>query len=162
MRRILNAFSDRLSTWLEAVAGMALVGVMLLIGWDIIGRILGHPVPGAYEIVSLAGGLIIGLALPATSRANGHVSTDLLLAKLSHTPKRILSAMTRFIGMAIFLFAGYGAVLMCVRLKHSGEATAVLAVPIYYAAYAVSGAFFMQALVLFSQMLEIINLKSER
>jgi TRAP-type C4-dicarboxylate transport system permease small subunit len=161
MRKILSDFSNCLSTWMEVAAGIALIGVMLLIGCDIVGRIWGHPVPGAYKIVSLAGGLIIGLALPTTSRANGHVSTDLLLAKLSDTPKRILSVITRFIGMATFLFAGYGTVLMGVRLKHSSEVTAVLALPFYYAAYAVSGAFFMQALVLFSQIFEMINPKSE-
>jgi TRAP-type C4-dicarboxylate transport system permease small subunit len=162
MKKILSDFFDYSSTWMEVVAGIALIGVMLLIGCDIVGRIWGHPVPGAYEIVSLAGGLIIGLALPATSRADGHVSTDLLLAKLSDTSKRILSVITRLISLAVFLFAGYGMVLMGVRLRHSGEVTAVLAFPSYYAAYAVSGAFFMQALVLFSQISKLINSKSER
>ena len=50
---------------MEAVAGIALIAVMLLIGCDIVGRIFGYPVPGAYELVSLAGGLIIGLAVRA-------------------------------------------------------------------------------------------------
>jgi TRAP-type C4-dicarboxylate transport system permease small subunit len=162
MRNRLSDVSDRLSMWMEVVAGLALIGVMLLIGCDIVGRIFGRPVPGAYEIVSLAGGLIIGLALPATSKANGHVSTDLLLAKLSETPKRILAVMTRFIGIAIFLCAGCGMVRMGVRLKLSCEVTAVLSFPFYYATYAISGAFFIQAVVLFSQLFEMINPKSER
>ena len=162
MRNILNSISNRLSAWMEVVAGIALVGVMLLIGCDILGRIFGYPVPGAYEIVSLAGGLIIGLALPATSLANGHVSTDLLLTKLSETPRRILTAFARFIGIAIFLFAGWGTVLMAARLKHSGEVTAVLALPLYYAAYAVGGAFFTQALVSLSQLFKVMNPKSQR
>ena len=83
MQMLLRTLSGRLSTWMEIVAGVALIGVMLLIGTDIIGRIFGYPVPGTYEIVSLTGGLIIGLALPATSRTKGHVSTDLLTGKLS-------------------------------------------------------------------------------
>jgi TRAP-type C4-dicarboxylate transport system permease small subunit len=152
MKNILSAFSGRLSAWMEIVAGIALIGIMLVIGADIVGRIFGWPVPGAYEIVSLAGGLIIGLTLPATTRANAHVSTDLLLEKLSETPKRILAVITRCIGIAIFLPAGYGMVLMGIRLRHSGEVTAVLALPFYYAAYAVSGAFFIQALVQLSQI----------
>jgi TRAP-type C4-dicarboxylate transport system permease small subunit len=162
MINILSRLSYRLSAWMEVVAGIALVGVMLLIGCDIVGRIWGHPVPGAYEIVSLSGGLIIGLALPATSRAKGHVTTDLLPTKLAETPKRILTIFTRFIGITLFLFAGCGMVSMGVRLKHSGEVTAVLAFPLYYAAYAVSGAFLLQALVLFSQIFEVIHPKPER
>jgi TRAP-type C4-dicarboxylate transport system permease small subunit len=162
MKNILSNVSDRLSTWMEIVAGIALIGVMLLIGSDIVGRIFGRPVPGAYEMVSLAGGLIIGLALPATSRANGHVATDLLVEKLAGKPKWILAVMTRCIGIAIFLLAGYGMVRMGIRLKLAGEVTAVLAFPFYYATCALSGAFFIQALVQIAQVYEMINPNPER
>ena len=43
MRNLLRGFSDRLSAWMEIVAGIALIGVMLLIGADIVGRIFGYP-----------------------------------------------------------------------------------------------------------------------
>ena len=144
---------------MEIVAGIALIGVMLLIGTDIVGRIFGCPVPGTYEIVSLAGGLIIGLALPATSRAKGHVSTDLLTGKLSEKAGAFLAVMTRLIGIIIFLLAGYGMVMMGVRLKVSGEVTAVLALPFYYVAYAIGGAFLIQTLILFTEIFETINSK---
>jgi TRAP-type C4-dicarboxylate transport system permease small subunit len=147
---------------MEIVAGIALIGIMLLIGADIVGRIFGRPVPGAYEIVSLAGGLIIGLALPATSRAKGHVSTDVLTGKLSERSKRILAVTTRLICIVVFLLAGYGMIMMGARLKVSGEITAVLALPFYYAAYAIGGAFWIQTLILFSEIFETININPER
>jgi len=149
-----------MSSWMEIVAGIALIGMMLLIGADIVGRIFGCPVPGAYEIVSIAGGLIVGLALPATTRAKGHVAADLLLAKLSEKPKLFLGVATRLIGIMIFLLAGYAMVMMGVRLRVSGEVTAVLALPFYYVAYAIGGAFFIQILVLFSELFQMINHKS--
>lgn len=142
---------------MEIVAGIALIGVMLLIGADIVGRIFGCPVPGTYETVSLAGGLIVGLALPATSRAKGHVSTDILLGKLSEKSRLFLAVITRCIGMGIFLLAGFGMIWMGIRLKFSSEVTAVLALPFYYVAYAVGGAFLMQTLILFSEIFETIN-----
>jgi TRAP-type C4-dicarboxylate transport system permease small subunit len=154
MKRIVAIFSGRLSAWMEIVAGIVLIGVMLLIGSDIVGRIFGHPVPGTYEIVSLAGGLIIGLALPATSRAKGHVSTDFLLEKLSQKSRSFLNVATRLMNIVIFLLAGYGMVMMGIRLKVSGEVTAILALPFYYVAYAIGGAFLMQTLVLFSEIFE--------
>lgn len=147
---------------MEIVAGITLIAVMLLIGTDIIGRMFGFPVPGAYEIVSLAGGLILGMALPATSRAKEHVSTDLLVGKLTEKPKRFLSAATRLIGIGLFLLAGYGMVRMGVRLRDAGEVTAVLAFPFYYVAYAIGGAFLIQTLVLFCEMLETFTSKAER
>jgi TRAP-type C4-dicarboxylate transport system permease small subunit len=154
MNNLLHTFSFRLSALMEILAGIALIGVMLLIGADIVGRIFGHPVPGTYEIVSVAGGLIIGLALPATSRTKGHVSTDFLLEKVSVRFQRILAITTRFIGIVVFLLAGLGMVMMGVRLKASGEVTAVLAFPFYYAAYAIGSAFFIQTLVLLSEIME--------
>jgi len=159
MRKLLGDFSDRCSSWMEIVAGIALIGVMLLIGTDIVGRIFGCPVPGTYEIVSLAGGLIIGLALPATSRAKGHVSTDLLTGKLSEKARAFLAVMTRLVGIVVFLLAGYGMVMMGVRLKVSGEVTAVLALPFYYVAYAIGGAFLIQTLILFTEIFDTTNPK---
>jgi TRAP-type C4-dicarboxylate transport system permease small subunit len=159
MERFLKALSSRLSTWMEIVAGIALVGVMVLIGTDIVGRIFGCPVPGTYEIVSLAGGLIIGLALPATSMAKGHVSTDLLTGKLSEKARTSLAVMTRLIGIVIFLLAAYGMIRMGVRLKVSGEVTAVLALPFYYVAYAIGAAFSIQTLILFIEIFESTNSK---
>ena len=152
MERFLQILSGRLSSWMEALAGIALIGVMLLIGVDIVGRIFGFPVPGAYEIVSFAGGLVIGLAIPATSLAKGHVSTDLLLGRLTGKSRSVLIVVTRLIGIAVFLIAGCSMIMMGVRLKAAGEVTAVLALPFYHVAYAMGGAFLIQCLVLFSEI----------
>lgn len=162
MIELLKNLSGRLSAWMEVLAGVALIGVMLLIGADIVGRIFGHPVPGTYEIVSIAGGLIIGLALPATSKAKGHVSTDFLLEKISARSRLALTVGTRIIGIFIFVLAGWGMVVMGVRLKTSGEVTAVLALPFFYAAYAIGGAFFVQTLVLLSEIREAVVSKPHR
>jgi TRAP-type C4-dicarboxylate transport system permease small subunit len=162
MTKLLQAVSSRMSAWMEIVAGIALMGVMLLIGADIVGRIFGHPVPGAYEIVSIAGGLIVGLALPATSQAKGHVSADLLTGKLSGKPKYFLDVVTRLIGITIFLLAGYGMVMMGIRLRTSGEVTAVLAIPFHYIAYAIGGAFWVQILILLSEILTTVTHRTER
>ena len=159
MRKLLIIYAHRLSVWMEIVAGTALIGVMLLIGSDIVGRMIGYPVPGAYEIVSLAGGLIIGLAIPATSRAKGHVATDILLAKLPEKSQAFLTVTTRLIGIGIFLLAAYGMIMMGVRLKESGEVTAELSLPFYYVVYAIGGAFLVQTLILLS---EIIDAKKDR
>ena len=73
-----------------------------------------------------------------------------------------MTVSTRFIGIVIFLLAGYGMVMMGVRLKASGEVTAVLAFPFYYVAYAIGGAFFIQTLVLLSEIMEALHPKPER
>ena len=137
---------------MEIVAGAALIGIMLLTGLDILGRAFGRPIPGAYEIVSFAGGLVIGLAVPVTSKAKGHVFVDLLLARLPGRPRFILVVITRLMAVVIFLLMGYSMIVMGIRLKASGEVTAVLGLPFYHVAYAMGGAFFIEALILFDEM----------
>jgi len=155
MKQRTDLLSARLSSWMEAVAGIALIAVMLLIGCDIVGRIFGYPVPGAYELVSLAGGLIIGLAVPGTSRAKAHLSVDLLLSRLPGRAKNILNTATRLMGIAIFLFVSVSMIWMGLRLRSSGEVTAVLALPFYPVVFLMGGAFLVQALVLFSEIIGI-------
>jgi TRAP-type C4-dicarboxylate transport system permease small subunit len=162
MRGMLDSAAGGMSRWMEILAGIVLISVMLLIGVDIVGRIFGFPVPGAYEIVSLAGGLILGLSLPATSRAKEHVSADLLTGKLSERPRQFLAITTRLISIGIFLLAGCGMIMMGMRLRDAGEVTAVLAFRFYYVAYALGGAFFIQAVILLSEMCTGISSKSER
>ncbi|MBN2321778.1 MAG: TRAP transporter small permease [Acidobacteria bacterium] len=161
MVKLLTLYSGRLGTWMEIVAGTALIGVMVLIGSDIVGRLFGCPVPGTYEIVSLAGGLIIGLALPATSRAKGHVATDILLARLPEKSRLFLTVTTRLIGIILFLLAAYGMVSMGVRFKESGEVTAELSLSFYYVVYAIGGAFFVQTLILLSEIIERIKSRKD-
>lgn len=152
MRVTLKPVADQMSQWMEVVAGIALIGVMLLIGLDITGRFFGYPIPGAYELVSLAGGIIIGLAVPATSRAKGHLSVDLVLGMLPKRAQGFLIITTRLIGIAVFLLVGCSMISMGIRLKYSGEVTAVLALPFYPVVYLMGGAFLIQALVLFSEI----------
>jgi TRAP-type C4-dicarboxylate transport system permease small subunit len=152
LKELLKASSERLSRWMEIAAGSALIGVMLLIGADIVGRIFGHPVPGAYEIVSFAGGLVIGLAVPCTSKAKGHVFTDLLLTRLPDRMKSAFVVMTRSIGIFVFSLTGCSMIMMGTRLRAAGEVTAVLSLPFYYVAYILGGAFLVQVLVLISEM----------
>ncbi len=158
----LQLLTNGLSAVMEFVAGIALIAITLLIGTDILGRIVGHPVPGAYEIVSLAGGLIIGLALPATSIAKAHVSTDLLLTRLPASLRPLLGVITRLIGVATFGLATWGTIMMGLRLKGSGEVTPVLSLPLYYATCAMGCAFLIQAMVLISEIAELLNSQQQR
>lgn len=151
---MLKILSRRLGNWMELIAGAALIIVMLLSGCDITGRAFGHPIPGAYEIVSIAGGIVIGLAVPITSLVKAHVCVDLFLSRLSPLARTFFIVMTRLMGAATFLLAGYGTVMMGIRLKASGEVTAALGLPFYPVAYAISAAFFVEVLILLSEIAE--------
>ena len=145
---IFEKLSHRPSDWLEVIAGIALVLVMLLTGCDIVGRAFGMPVLGSYELVSFAGGLVIGLAVPSTSRVKGHVIVDLVLEMVSVRTVFVLKIITRLVGIAMFLLMSYAFIRMGTYIRLSGEVTSVLRIPFYPVAYAMGGAFFVEVLVL--------------
>jgi TRAP-type C4-dicarboxylate transport system permease small subunit len=140
------------SKWLEVIAGIALILVMLLTGCDIVGRAFGMPILGTYELVSFAGGLVIGLAVPATSRVKGHVIVDILLEMVSVRTRFIINTITRLMGVFLFLLISYALIRMGTYIRLSGEVTSVLHLPFYPVAYAMGGAFFVESLILVTDL----------
>ena len=65
-RDILRVFSGRPSAWMEIVSGIALIGVMLLIGSDIVGRAFGSALLGHFVVISQIPGVVAAwtLSLP--------------------------------------------------------------------------------------------------
>ena len=147
-KKTLTFVSDFLSTWLEVIAGAALIAVMLLTGCDIVGRALGRPIPGTYEIVSFAGGLVIGLAMPITSRVRAHVMMDILVSHVSKRAAFVFHFATRVLGVALFLLIGYASIKMGLNLRESGEVTPTLSLPFYLVTFAMAGACFIESIIL--------------
>ncbi|HEY5909868.1 MAG TPA: TRAP transporter small permease subunit [Verrucomicrobiae bacterium] len=61
----------------RATAGVAGVGLLIMMTVtcvDVVMRKLGHPLPGAYDLVRMAAGVTIACALPYTTAIKGHVT----------------------------------------------------------------------------------------
>jgi TRAP-type C4-dicarboxylate transport system permease small subunit len=144
MNRIMHALSD----CLEIMAGAALVMVMLLSGADVIGRTFGRPIPGTYEIVSFAGGLVLGFAIPASAIGKVHVIVDMVIAKLTPGYRAALHFISRLLGAGLFCASGYALIMMGSKLRATGELTPVLQLPFYPVAYAMGFAFLVTTLIL--------------
>ena len=136
------SISSLFSYIFETVSGIALIAAMVLTGCDIIGRAVGHPVPGTFEIVCFCGAILITFALPGTSFARKHVVIDLFKTGF------ILHLFTRLLGIGILGLIGYSLARMAIKLQTSGETTAVLALPSYPVVGAMSLAFFVTCLIL--------------
>jgi TRAP-type C4-dicarboxylate transport system permease small subunit len=147
-KRALMRISDRISCGMEVFAGVVLVLIMVITGCDIVGRIFGCPIPGTYEMVSFAGGLVIGLALPVTSRERAHVIVDIVTSRVSSRAGAILHVMTRLMVIALFLLLGYATIRLGIDFRAHGQVTPVLGFPYYPVAYIISGACFIESLVL--------------
>jgi TRAP-type C4-dicarboxylate transport system permease small subunit len=145
---IFEKMLHRLSGWLEVIAGIALLIVMLLSGTDVVGRAFGRPVPGAYEIISFAGGIVLGFAIPASVLTKAHVVLDILVAILPPIPRSVLHCISRLMGAGFLLTTAYALIKMAGRFKTTGDLTAVLQLPFYPVAYAMGGAFAITGIIL--------------
>lgn len=152
---------ERMSYWssrgLGAISGVALALVTLLTAFDIVGRAMGHPILGAYEVVSFAGGLVVALAVPVTSRTKGHIIVDLLIGSVPKLTKAILEVITRLLGIAFFLIAGYSLIKMGMDSASMGEVSQILQLPYYPVLYVMGGAFLVEVLVLVSDVFKAVE-----
>ncbi len=152
MMMLMNRMLKKIVKWLEFVAGIALLFVTLLSGSDIVGRIFKAPIQGAYEIISFTGGIVLGFAIPDSILARAHVTVDLIVDRAPAGMRSALHVFTRILGGMLFVLMGYASVKMAARLHAAGEYTPVLELPFYPVAYAMAGAFFVSAILLFVEL----------
>lgn len=146
---------DSLSRYMDLVAGIALMFIMLLTSLDVVLRYLGKPILGSYDMVLLGGSFAIGFAVPRTSWDKTHVTVDILIDKLP-SRKEILNLSTRLISLFFFIILGWNLIKMGVSFFKTGESTLTLALPLYPVALALGLCCIVQCLVLLADMVKIV------
>ena len=138
------------------VGGLGLAFMMLVTLTDVVMRYFGKPIFGSMEIVCFTSAVVIGFAIPYTSWTKGHILVDFLLEMLSPGAVRVFQIVTRLMGIALFLFAGYNFILYSLDLIKSGEVTPGFRIPYYPITFGLSASCFLQALTLFCDLLNTI------
>lgn len=136
------------------IAGIALTGSMFLTVADVFLRAFKSPIVGTYELVGLLGAVVIGFAIPQTSRVNGHVVMDFLTGKLPPLAQRILHAVTRLFAVAIFAIIAWNLFGLGADFRRTGETTPTLLLPLFPVAYGIGVCCLIECLVLFVDMVE--------
>ncbi len=98
----LNRGLTLVSRGFNALAGTAVVVMMLLTCADVILRLFRRPIPGTYEIIGFLGTVIISFSLAYTSLEKGHIAVELLVEKLPRRVQAGVEAVTSLIGAALF------------------------------------------------------------
>lgn len=145
---------------LHLIACVALLLIGLLTLSDIVMRSLGRPITGSLELVTILGALVFGFSLPYTSLKKGHVYVDLLVDRMGGRKKRTLLSVTRFMGFALFVFVGANFVGHGLDNIRIGEVTPSFRIPLYPLFFALAFCFFVEALVLFREMVSIVRGKA--
>jgi len=155
MKRFLSVMLV-MSKGMDCVAGASLVLIMLITSTDVVVRYLGHPIPGAYDMVMFGGALVIGFAIPRTSLDRTHIVVDIVTEKLRHG-RVLLQLITRVLALALFLLLGWNLTKLGASFSRTGDGTLTIGLPLYPIAYALGFCAFAQCLVLVGDMVRVIH-----
>jgi TRAP-type C4-dicarboxylate transport system permease small subunit len=151
----LSAWTRRISSYLNIIAGIALTGMMVMTVIDVGLRAGGHPIVGTYEIVSLALAIVIGFAIPRSSLDGAHVYMEIGLDKLGPYGQNVMRTVTRFFCAFLFVYIGYNLFSLGAEFHASGEVSQTLKFPFYPVAYGAGACCFLESWVF---VMEIINM----
>lgn len=154
MMKGLTTLVTAVSRFMFVIAGIALVSSMALTVSDVILRSMKRPIVGTYELVGMLGAIVIGFAIPQTSRMKGHVVMDFVTGALPAALQRLLSVLTRACGIALFTIIGWNLIAMGNDFRRVGEVTLTLHLPMYPVTYGIALACFVECVVLFLAMFE--------
>mgnify|MGYP001148732323 CR=1 FL=1 len=153
MKVFLTAFS-RISIWMDNVGGIILIVMMLLTITDVILRLFGRPITGTYELVAVAGAMVVGFAIPQTSREKAHIIVDFLAEGRTKVVENILFVFTKLMGTTLFVLLTLYLFKKGNHLYIKGDVSHTLQIPYYPAAYGLAFCCLIEAFVL---LLEIFR-----
>jgi TRAP-type C4-dicarboxylate transport system permease small subunit len=148
---------ERLSRFLNIIAGISLTFLMLLTVMDVILRALRSPIVGTYELVAFSGAVVIGFAVPLTSFLKAHIYVDFFILKFSKKVRNVFNFITRCLVIVLFFLIGWNLIKYGMDLQKSGEVSLTLQMPFYPVAYGVGLCCFIQCLVLVGDIVKIFG-----
>ena len=146
-----------ISRFLNIIAGISLIFLMLLTITDVILRGFKSPVPGTFEMVAFAGAVVIGFSVPLTSWLRGHIFVDFFILKFSQKGRDIFNIATRCVVIMLFFLIGWNLIKYGMDLQKSGEVSLTLQMPFYPVAYGVGVCCFIQCLVMVCDIVKIFG-----
>jgi TRAP-type C4-dicarboxylate transport system permease small subunit len=126
---------------MNSFAGIILFLMMMLTVIDVVLRALGKPLVGTYELISMAGALVIGFSVAQTSWDKAHVYVDFLIENKPPAVKNSFIIGTRVIAILVFALLSRHLFLKGSHLYKTGEVSLTLHIPHFPSAYALSFCF---------------------
>lgn len=144
-----------ISGYLNVIAGISLITLMLLTIADVVLRGFNKPIVGAYEVVALAGAVAIGFSMPKTALLRGHIYVDSLIATFPRVARNIFNIATRLLVILLLVLIGWNLFKYGTDLQRSGEVSLTLQLPFYPVAYGIGICCFVQCLVMVCDLIKI-------
>jgi len=117
---------------LAAVGGCAVAGIIAVTVGAVVGRQVGLPVKGAYDLVRVLGAIAMVCALPLTKAVKGHIAIEYFFQKLGARGRAATDTLMRLVLLALFALLAWQFVLQGNAFLESGETTTTLHMPMFW------------------------------
>jgi TRAP-type C4-dicarboxylate transport system permease small subunit len=149
--RVINS----LSKWLNWVAGVALVLMLIVIAADIIGaKLFKWPIPGGIDIVGLLCVVVIAFAIAQTQVIHGHIEVEFFVMRLPEKARNVIAGIVYSLGMALFALLAWRSYTFGDSLRVKGEVSMTVGIPVYPFVYGIAFSCIVVFLVLLLQYLK--------
>jgi len=148
---------DKLSDKLMLFGSLLLLAMVALTCVDVFGRMFGHPVFGAYELMSFMAALVAAAALPDTHARKRHIGVEIITEKLSRRTRLILEVISDLVAFVIFCIVTWRMFILAMNVRESGELSMNLEAPEYLIMASVGVGFLLFAFAIIKTFLSTIN-----
>ena len=133
---------------LFGIAGVGLVGMLVLIVADVIGiKVFSKPVPGGIEYVSFLAVVAIAFAVAHTQVMHGHVAVDFIVDKFPKRLKLVIDPLMVLFSLCLLALLSYYSFKYAGSLRKSGEVSMTQKIPFYPFVYGMAVCFVVTLLV---------------
>ena len=120
---MVNPAEPASARWFAGLASVVLAAMAVVAFGDVVLRVLGHPITGAYELTAMLMGLLIYAALPMVTVRDEHVRAG-VLQLWTTAPKwlgRILLELRRLMTALALGYLAWALVQYMLRMAEAGE-----------------------------------------
>lgn len=116
--------------WMNMLAGLSILGIMLLSVTNILTRkLLNYPVPAFLDIMVLAVPVMAFLGLAHCQREDGHIRMDIVVTHLRGRTLWLAEAVSTLLAIGIVAILIYGSWDHAARALRNGDSTPVAYLP---------------------------------
>jgi TRAP-type transport system small permease protein len=151
-------FTRRLSQWFNWIALAGLIVMLGLVAVDIVGaKIFKQPVPGAMDLTSLLGLVIIAFSVAQTQVMNRHITVNFLTLRLPKRLRMLVRSVSTLLCILFFAVIIWRAFMHAFDMHVLGDASLTVKVPLAPFAYGLAIAFIPMLLIFLIKFYHVLK-----
>ena len=150
-----------LSKWFYWIAGIGMIGLLLVSVIDISGnKLFKFPLPGGIDIASYIAVVVVAFGIAEVQLSRGHIEVEMLEQRLPKLPRKVINVIVNILGMVLWTIVAWRSFLYGTDLWRAGEVSMTLEIPIYPFVYVFGICAIVTVLVILLQTIIIFKRSS--